>query len=177
MIWTLLLLALGSDALLEGLPGDYDERRLAACAESASPLLNEVCSVGTECDPDVRVADFVELYNPSRAAVDLGCIVLVSEEGVPFVPRGELAPGELRGFGEAELGFRIRKARDEIALYRITRTPEGGPGLVLLDSLVVDAERGLSYRSPDGGGWVYLSADDAERDWPGSFDRPNPTPR
>ena len=172
----LLLLVVGSQALVEALSGDYDERRLAACAESASPVLNEVCAVGTECDPDVRVADFVELYNPGASAVDLECFVVAGLDGVPFVARGELAPGELRGFGEAELGFRILKAEDEISLYRITRAPEGGPELVPLESLAVDAAQAHSFRSPDGGGWVRLGRDEAERDHPGSFGKPNPAP-
>ena len=148
----------GLDALLD----DYDERRLADCSESPSPVLNEVCSVGVECDEDVRVGDFVELYNPSARAVDLECFVVTGREGPPFVGRGEVPPHELRGIGEGELGFRIRKARDEIALLRISSGPDGEPELRELDSVRVDAGHALSFRSPDGGSWRSVPADEVE---------------
>lgn len=171
-MWISLLLL----TLAQLLPdGDFDEHRLAACAESPAPLINEVCSVGTECDPDVRVADFIELYNPAARAVDLGCFAVSGEEDVLYVPAGELPPGQLRGFGEADLGFRIRKAGDEITLYRITSAPEGGPALARLESVRIDAEHALCFRSPDGGAWRCLPQTEAEYDWPASFDRPNAT--
>ena len=154
--------------LIEALP-EYDEHRLADCAESATPVLNEVCSVGSECDEDVRVADFVELYNPQAGDVDLGCFVVAGLDDIPFIGRGRIPPGEVRGFSEAVLGFRIKKSEDEISLYRITTGPEGGLDLVLLDEIAVDDDRAHSFRSPDGGAWQHLDDDEAEEGWPGSF--------
>lgn len=158
--------------LIEALP-EFDERRLAACAESAAPVLNEVCSVGSECDEDVRVADFVELYNPEAGDVDLGCFVVAGLDDIPFVGRGEIPPGEVRGFPEAVLGFRIKKSEDEISLYRVTTTPEGELDLLLLESVAVDDGRAHSFRSPDGGAWQHLDDDEAEEGWPGTFGDPN----
>jgi hypothetical protein len=156
------------EALLEALP-EYDARRLADCAESATPVLNEVCSVGSECDEDVRVADFVELYNPQAREVDLGCFVVAGLDDIPFIGRGQIPPGEVRGFPEAVLGFRIKKSEDEISLYRLTTSPEGGLDLLLLEEIAVDDERAHSFRSPDGGAWQHLDDDEAEEDWPGTF--------
>ena len=168
----------GLDALLD----DYDERRLADCSESPSPLLNEVCSVGVECDEDVRVGDFVELYNPSARAVDLECFVVTglpdAKKGETHTWRGEVPPHELRVIGEGELGFRIRKARDEIALLRISSGPDGEPELRELASVQVDAGHALSFRSPDGGSWRSVPADEVEGGGEplASFGRPNPGP-
>ena len=160
---------LDAQGLVGALPEGYDERRLAACGQSAAPLLNEVCSVGTDCDEDVRVGDYVELYNPGAGDVDLGCFAIASREGVVFVGRGEIPPGEVRGFGEQVLGFRIAKRGDQVALFRVTTGPEGEPGLTQIDSVEVNGERAHSFRSPDGGSWQHIEESDAERGWPGSF--------
>ena len=154
--------------LIQALP-EYDERRLAGCAKSATPVLNEICSVGSECDEDVRVADFVELYNPQAGDVELGCFVVAGLDDIPFVGRGQIPPGEVRGFSEAVLGFRIKKAADEISLYRVTTTPEGALDLLLLDEIAVSSERAHSFRSPDGGAWQHLDDGEAEEGWPGTF--------
>ena len=147
-----------------------------SCHAGANPLLNEVCAVGTECDEDVRVADFVELYNPSATPIDLGCFLLIGEEAIPFLPDGWLAPHARAAWGEGELGFRIRKADDRIRLYRLLPRDGQEPELRELEVVPVDASRALSYRSPDGGAWVHLGIDDAEYGWPGSFGEPNPAP-
>jgi len=162
------------EVLLERLEKKFDGRDLDACSESPSPVLNEVCAVGVECDRDVRVADFIELYNPDKKDVDLDCFVLANREGIPFIPRGELPPGEVKGYSEHDLGWRITKAYDEVILYRAARDIYGEPTLQTVETLSVDRVRAHSYRSPDGGSWKTLSIDRAERDWPGSFDRSNP---
>ena len=136
-------------------------------------MLNEVCSVGTECDEDVRVSDFVELYNPSGGPVDLSCFVLINRERVVFIPRGELASGKVRAWGEAELGFRITKADDEIELLKLG-TDGTAPSYHTLETLPIREDQSHSFRVPDGGTWRYLELDEAEAEWPGSFNEPNP---
>jgi hypothetical protein len=164
------------EALIGALP-EYDERRLTECASSATPVLNEICAVGSDCDEDVRVADFVELYNPEAGDVDLGCFVVSGLDDRPFVGRGQIPPGEVRGFGEVLLGFRIKKADDEISLHRISAGPDGELDLTLLESLPVDSEHAHSYRLPDGGAWQHLDEEQAEIDWPGTFGESNTSDR
>ncbi len=162
-------------ALAVALPAGFDERRLDECAASPRPVLNEICAVGTECDEDVRVADFVEVYNPNAGAVDLGCFVLAGREGIPFVPQGMLEPGDVRAWGEGELRFRIRKGSDTVQLLRVVRGEEAPIALEPLESVVVDDDRAHLYRLPDGGSWLQKGVIDAEHERPGSFGERNAT--
>ncbi len=164
---------LGDAGLVHALPVSFDDRRLDQCAESPEPVLNEVCAVGTECDEDVRVGDFVEVYNPAASPVDLGCFVLVGREDVPFVPQGSLEPGGVRAWGEGELRFRIRKGGDAVRLLRVKRGIDDAPELLPLESVVIDGERAHLYRSPDGGAWLQQGTVDAEYDRPGTFGESN----
>ncbi len=158
------------------LPSGFDDRRLDECADTPSPVLNEICAVGTECDEDVRVADFVEVYNPNPGPVDLGCFVLASREGRPFVPDGTLEPGGVRAWGEGELRFRLAKRGDSVQLLRVVRGVDDPVELLPLESVVIDGDRAHLYRMPDGGSWLGTDAVAAEHDRPGSFGEPNATP-
>lgn len=154
--------------------GELDAERLAPCRGAAAPVLNEVCAVGTECDEDVRIADFVELYNPHPRAVPLGCFALSSEAGVLFLPHGEIAARAHRAWGEAELGWRIQKGGDEVRLLRLRLGSAGEPETEIVESVTVTPGRAHLIRSPDGGTWRQLSADEAEQGFPGSFGEANP---
>jgi hypothetical protein len=158
--------------VLESVRDRYDDAHFDRCGASSTIVLNEVCSVGTECDPDVRVADFVEVYNPSGAAVDLSCFVLVSAEAVPFVPEGSLAPGAVAAWSEAELGFRLAKVRDRVRLYRM-HADGGTPGLRLIDLVEIADFRAAYRRVPDGGPWRSLSVEEAEAGGRTTFNAPN----
>ena len=92
------------------------------------------------------------------------------------MPRGTLGPNEILAWGEADLKWRIRKAGDEIRLLRVTRGVDGLPELVPLESVVLDAEGAHLYRSPDGGAWRQVEAEDAEYGRTASFGKPNPRP-
>ncbi|MBT40785.1 MAG: hypothetical protein CL938_19820 [Deltaproteobacteria bacterium] len=160
-------------ALMDVLAEDRDAKHFDTCGAAPKLQLNEVCSVGTECDSDVRIADFVEVYNPTGQAAPLACYVIANDEDLPFVPRGQLEPGSLDAWGESQLQFRIAKKRDQVTLYRM-HAIDGKPGLEVLDQVEVAATQALAYRSPDGGGWVLVPALDAEWEGPASFKRPNP---
>ena len=164
-----------TQTLMPALAGSHEIEHFEACGSAPRLRLNEVCSVGTECDADVRVADFVEIYNPTGQVAPLSCYVLASNDDRPFVPRGQLAPGALKAWGEGQLGFRVAKKRDQVTLYRM-RAVEGEPGLEAIDQVEIAEARALLYRSPNGGAWVAAPAlnTDWERDT--SFDRPNPSP-
>ena len=165
-----------ADALLGEALLLYEPEHFLACEAVGGVVLNEVCGVGTECDEDVRVADFVEVYNPGPAPVDLRCFVIATPTSDPFLPRGELAAGEVRAWGEGALGFRIRKADDEVVLFKLG-APSGTPGLALMESVTVEQTRAHSFRSPDGGAWRHLDVAEAESERLGSFDASNPSPR
>ena len=72
-------------SLLKEIREQYDDAHFDRCTAAPKIVLNEVCSVGTECDPDVRVADFVEVYNPGARSVELNCYVLANDMAQPFV--------------------------------------------------------------------------------------------
>jgi len=162
-----------TQVLMAVLTEDHDTEHFDTCGAAPKLRLNEVCSVGTECDADVRVADFVEVYNPTGQEAPLSCYVVANDEDLPFVPRGKLAPGALDAWGEDQLGFRIAKKRDQVTLYRM-RAVDGKPGLDALDTVEISEARALAYRSPDGGAWVTAPAPEAEWKRPASFNRPNP---
>lgn len=160
-------------ALLVALTESHTAEHFEACGAAPRLRLNEVCGVGTECDEDVRIADFVEVYNPAGQAAQLSCYAIANDEDRPFVPRGQLEPSAVRAWGEDKLGFRIAKKGDQVTLYRM-RVVAGKPGLEELDRVEISATRALAYRSPDGGSWVTVPVPDAEWERPASFDRPNP---
>lgn len=159
--------------LLDRLLEEVDSESFAACTARGNVRLNEVCAVGTECDRDVRISDYVELYNPGPEETDLGCFALSARDFEPAVLRGLLAPGGLEAFGESELGFRIAKDGDFVALHRLTIDDVGEPGLVEIERVEVDEAAAHRYRWPDGGGWRSYSAAEAESGWPGTFGESN----
>ena len=162
-----------TEALLAVLVENHALEHFDACGAAPRLRLNEVCSVGTECDEDVRIADFVEVYNPSRQEAPLACYVIANDEDLPFVPRGQLEPGALDAWGEEQLGFRVAKKRDQVRLYRM-RAIDGKPGLEVLDDVESAGARALAYRAPDGGAWGAVPAIEAESERPASFKRANP---
>lgn len=161
------------EALMAVLRGEHEVEHFDGCGTAPKLLLNEVCSVGTECDEDVRIADFIEVYNPTGQQASLSCYVVAGDEDLPFVPRGELGARGLVAWGEEELGFRVAKKRDQVRLYRMLAV-DGVPRLEVLDEVEIGEGRGLAYRSPDGGSWVTFSALDAESDRPASYGQSNP---
>ena len=160
------------DQLLEIHQADH----FASCEETEGIVLNEICAAGTECDPDVRIRDYVELYNPGKRSVELSCFVLTARDYVAFSPSGLLEPGGFRGFGEVEMGFRIAKRLDSVALYRLTIGLDGEPLLAESESVEIDEDRVHLYRSPDGGSWQVFALAEAEEGWPGSFGSSNHVP-
>jgi len=161
-----------NEALMAVLTENHAAEHFDACGTAPRLRLNEVCSVGTECDEDVRIADFVEVYNPTGQPAPLPCYVIATDEDLPFVPRGQLAPGSLEAWGEERLGFRVAKKRDQVRLYRM-RAVDGKPGLEMLDQAEIGEARAVVYRSPDGGAWVAVPAIEAESERPATFSRPN----
>ena len=145
----------------------------ARCNAFRGVVLNEVCAVGTECDRDVRVADFVELYNASGDTVDLACFVLTNIEGEIFAPEGEIEPGGIKGFGEGDLRFRLRKANDEVALLQLGIGRDGAIEARVVDAVPIDATQAHSFRMPDGGTWRTLGVEQSETGFPGTFGRSN----
>lgn len=164
-----------TQALLAALVRSHEVEHFEACGTAPMLRLNEVCSVGTECDADVRVADFIEVYNPTEQAAPLSCYVLASNDDLPFVPREQLAPSALKAWGEGQLGFRIAKKHDQVTLYRM-RAIKGEPRLEVIDQVDIAEARALLYRSPDGGAWVARPALHPDWERGTSFDRPNPSP-
>jgi len=160
-------------ALIERLLEDLAVEDFERCSGGAGIVLNEVCSVGTECDEDVRVSDFIEVYNPSEEPVDLACFAVIARDRVPFVLRGEIGPGEIRAWGEADLGFRISKDGDRVILYRMRVDSEGRPRLVEREFVVISEEHALHFRVPDGGNWETRSARDSELEPLASFAKSN----
>jgi len=154
----------------------YEIEHFQRCDTSSGLLLNEICSVGSECNRDVRIADYIEVYNAGASELDLECYVLTTSEHEPFVPRGKLAARQIQAWGEKQLGFRIAKKLDEVFLYRMGTNGEGAPDLVFLESLHTRANQAHSYRVPDGGYWKHLTADEAEDGWPGTYGEPNTAP-
>jgi hypothetical protein len=165
-----------AESLIDQLLEIHEPEHFANCATLGEILLNEICAAGTECDPDVRIRDFVELYNPGRQSVDLSCFVLTARDYVAFSPSGVLEPGGFRAFGEIEMGFRIAKTRDSVALYRLAIDSDGEPLLTESERVGLDEERVHLYRSPDGGSWQVFALAEAETGWPGSFGEPNGVP-
>jgi hypothetical protein len=158
--------------LLEVIREQYDDAHFGRCGAAPKIVLNEICSVGTECDPDVRVADFVEVYNPGAQALELNCYVLANDMEQPFVPDGRLAPHAVAAWSEAELSFRLAKNRDRIRLYRM-HAEDGQPRLALIDLVELADFRAVYTRVPDGGAWQTLSVREAELGAPTSFGKPN----
>lgn len=189
--WVLLLLAtlahgqeivpssetgLGSQAESEEIPVELKllaMENFKRCDTAPALVLNEVCAVGTECDEDVRIGDFIEVYNPSSGPADLACFALINREGGLFLPRGDLRAREVKGWGEKALGFRIRKKDDEVLLLRLKTTAEGDRGLQRIDSLTIRDNQAHSVRLPDGGSWRHAGVEDAEAELRGSFGEPN----
>lgn len=161
------------DGLLEQLLEVHSPDRFADCATTGDVLLNEICAVGLECDPDVRVRDFIELYNAGREPVDLACFALTARDDVVFAPRGVLEPGGFRAFGERETGFRIAKSYDVITLYRLGVDDEGNPTLTESERVALGATRAHAYRFPDGGRWRGYAIEEAEEGWQASFGTSN----
>ena len=140
----------------------YGAKQFAACGASPLPVLNEVCSLGVECNTDPKVGDFVELFNPSEGSVDLSCFVIVSRYGVPFFASGTLPPGQVRAWGEKELGFRIAKWDDEVSLLQLRSAAADQPPFRVVDKLTITHKVSLSIRVPDGGAWKHHDSDDIE---------------
>jgi hypothetical protein len=161
------------DSLLEQVLEVHSPERFAECGKTGDVLLNEICAVGLECDPDVRVRDFIELYNAGREPVDLACFALTARDDVVFAPRGILEPGGFRAFGERETGFRIAKSYDVITLYRLGVDDEDNPILTESERVAVGATRAHAYRLPDGGRWRGYAIDEAEEGWQASFGTSN----
>jgi hypothetical protein len=159
--------------LLDRVLEEVDSESFAACTARGEVRLNEVCAVGTECDQDVRISDYVELYNPGPEETDLGCFALSARDFEPTVLRGLLAPGGLQAFGESELGFRIAKDGDFVALHRLTLDDVGRPSLTEIERVELDEGAAHRYRWPDGGGWRSYTAAEAESGWPGTFGKTN----
>ena len=162
-----------TERLLTAIVEEQGAAHFDACRAVPKLRLNEVCSVGTECDEDVRVADFVEVINPTGRGASLSCYVIADDEDLPFIPRGELAPGALAAWGEDQLGFRIAKKGDHVTLYRMSAVG-GEPHLEPIDRVEITEARALAYRSPDGSSWVSAPASAAEWERMASFNRPNP---
>jgi hypothetical protein len=159
--------------LLEVIREQYDDAHFGDCGDAPRIVLNEVCSVGTECDPDVSVADFIEVYNPSARALKLNCYVLANDMAQPFVPNGNLAPRGVAAWSESELGFQLAKNRDQVRLYRM-HAEDGQPRLALIDLVELADFRAVYTRVPDGEAWQTLSVREAELGAPTSFGKPNP---
>ena len=158
--------------LLEVIREQYDDAHFGRCGAAPKIVLNEVCSVGTECDPDVRVADFIEVYNPGARALELDCYVLANDMAQPFVPDGRLAPRAVAAWSEAEMSFRLAKNRDRVRLYRM-HAEDGQPRLALIDLVELADFRAVYTRVPDGGAWQTLSVQEAELGGRSSFGKPN----
>jgi hypothetical protein len=159
-------------SLLEVIREEYDDAHFDRCEAAPKIMLNEVCSVGTECDPDVRIADFVEVYNPGTRVLELNCYVLANDMAQPFVPDGRLAPHAVAAWSEAELSFRLTKNRDRVRLYRM-HTEDGQRRLTLIDLVELADFRAVYTRVPDGGAWQTLSVREAELGARNSFGKPN----
>jgi hypothetical protein len=162
----------GETLLLAALRQRYDDIQFHRCAAAPRIVLNEVCSVGSDCDPDVRIADFVEVYNPSGQTLELDCYVVINDDALPFVPRGRLAPRAVAAWAQAELGFGLAKTGDRVRLYRM-HAEGGDPGLVLIDLVELADFRVFYRRVPDGGAWQTLSLRAAEIGVRSSFGKPN----
>lgn len=171
--WAQSALPTRTEALMANLSENYEQAHFDRCRTAADLKLNEVCSVGTECNPDVRIADFVEIYNPTRQKAELSCYVIANDEDIPFVPDGTIEAKGLAAWGEEQLGFRLAKHHDQVRLYRM-RSVDGEAALKVLDEVEISEARALAYRSPDGGGWLAVSVADAERDQPATFKQSNP---
>jgi hypothetical protein len=160
-------------SLLEVIREQVDDAHFDRCGAAPKIVLNEVCSVGTACSPDERVADFVEVYNPGERALELNCYVLANDMAQPFVPDGRVAPHGVAAWSQAEMSFRLAKNRDRVRLYRMHA--EGGqPRLALIDLVELADFRAVYTRVPDGGAWQTLSVREAELGVPSSFGKPNP---
>ena len=160
-------------SLLEGIREQVDDAHFERCGAAQKIVLNEVCSVGTACDPDARTADFVEVYNPGTRALELDCYVLANDMTQPFVPDGRIAPRAVAAWSQAELGFRLAKNRDRVRLYRM-HAEDGQPRLALIDLVELADFRAVYTRVPDGGAWQTLSVREAELGVRSSFGKPNP---
>ena len=158
--------------LLAELRKRYDDSHFHRCAAAPRIVLNEVCSVGSDCDRDARVADFVEVYNPSGQTLELDCYVVINDDALPFVPRGRLAPRAVAAWAQAELGFGVAKTGDRVRLYRM-HAEGGDPRLVLIDLVELADFRAFYRRVPDGGAWHTLSLRAAEIGVRSSFGKPN----
>ncbi len=159
----------GLGSVLASLASRYDVRHFESCNQAPGIVLNEVCAVGTECDTDVRVSDFVEVYNGSGTHADLACYVLLNDMGIPFSPDGDLAPGEVKAWGERDLEFRIKKSDDAVILYRLGTGIEDLPKLEQLDALTIRLNQAHSLRLPDGGEWRHRGVAVAEQELRTSF--------
>ena len=159
-------------SLLKEIREQYDDAHFDRCTAAPKIVLNEVCSVGTECDPDVRVADFVEVYNPGARSVELNCYVLANDMAQPFVLEGRLASHAVAAWSEAELSFRLAKRRDRVRLYRML-AENGKSRLTLIDLVELADFRAVYYRVPDGGAWQTLTVREAELGVRNSFGKPN----
>jgi hypothetical protein len=159
-------------SLLEVIREQVDDAHFDRCGAAPKIVLNEVCSVGTACDSDVHVADFVEVYNPGAQTLELSCYVLANDMTQPFVPDGRIAPRAVAAWSQAELGFRLAKYGDRVRLYRM-HAEEGQPRLALIDLVELADFRAVYFRVPDGGAWQTLSVREAEPGVPSSFAKPN----
>jgi hypothetical protein len=160
-------------SLLEAILEQVDDGHFDRCGAAPKIVLNEVCSVGTACGPDARVADFVEVYNPGARVLELNCYVLANDMAQPFVPIGRIAPHAVAAWSQAELRFRLAKNRDRLRLYRM-HVEDGQPRLELIDLVELADFRAVYTRVPDGGAWQTLSVREAEPGVPSSFGQPNP---
>ena len=137
----------------------------ASCVNGAVPVLNEFMAnnANGHTDEDGEFEDWLELYNPSPAAVSLGGWSLSDDAAVPN--RSEL-PDDL---SVPASGFLVLFADDEPVgdlhlLFKLAR--EGGTVVLSQDGVVVDRvsypEQGTDVslaRTPDGGvDWVTTDA-------------------
>jgi hypothetical protein len=167
------IIALGTTACLEW------TKHVDPCAAAPKLLLNEICAEGSECEGG---KDFVEIYNPTGAAVDLGCYALMDQRSSRkgeriwanpfFLPGGEtIAAGQVRAWDENELGFRISRADDRVALTKLQLKPGEKIALPQLDIVTINGEGTYLYRLPDGDNWKAVNHEGAKA--VGSFGKLN----